>query len=179
MRSIGGYEVIEKIGEGGMSIVYKGRQVSLNRPVAIKVLPRKLMDQHDLLERFKRESVIIARLNHPNIIHVIDRGITPKGMPYFVMEYVEGTSLARAIREGNLDANRKMDLIIQTCKALSYAHKNGVIHRDIKPANVLIDANGNVLVLDFGIAKFYDQGGGNLQGTRADMIMGTPPVHVP
>ena len=174
MKKIGGYEVIEKIGEGGMASVYKGRQVSLDRPVAIKVLSKKLMDRNDVLERFNRESVIIARLNHPNIIRVIDRGITPKGMPYFVMEYVEGTDLAQAIREGNLDTNGKLELIIQMCKALSYAHKNGVIHRDIKPSNVLVDANGNALVLDFGIAKFLDRGEGNGNRTRSEVIMGTP-----
>ena len=95
-------------------------------------------------------------------------------MPYFVMEYVEGTDLAQAIREGNLDTNGKLELIIQTCKALSYAHKNGVIHRDIKPSNVLVDANGNALVLDFGIAKFLDRGEGNGNRTRSEVIMGTP-----
>jgi serine/threonine protein kinase len=173
MKKIGGYEVIEKIGEGGMATVYKGRQVSLDRPVAIKVLSKKLIDSYDVLERFNRESLIIAGLNHPNIIHVIDRGVTRKGMPYFVMDYVEGTDLAQVIREGSLDTNRKLDVIIQTCKALSYAHRNGVIHRDIKPANVLIHTNGNVLVLDFGIAKFLDEGGSNGHRTRTEVIMGS------
>ena len=170
MKEIGGYEVIEKVGDGGMGTVYKGRQVSLDRPVAIKVLSEKLADVNDALERFNRESLIIARLNHPNIIHVIDRGITAEGTPYFVMEYVEGADLARAVREGNFDTNAKLDVIIQVCKALSYAHKNRVIHRDIKPANVLIDTEGNVLVLDFGIAKFF--GGWGYQ-TSADVVMGT------
>ena len=173
MRKLGDYEVIGKIGEGGMATVYKGRQVSLDRPVAIKVLSKKLTDHSDVLERFNRESLIIARLNHPNIIHVIDRGITPRGMPYFVMEYVEGAHLAQTIREGNLETNRKLDLIIQVCKALSYAHKNGVIHRDIKPSNVLIDSNMNVLVLDFGIAKFVEGERRNGHHTRANVVMGT------
>ena len=170
MKEIGGYEVIEKVGQGGMGTVYRGRQLSLDRPVAIKVLSEKLADVDEVLERFNRESLIIARLNHPNIIHVIDRGITPEGMPYFVMEYVEGTNLAQAVREGNFDSNRKLDVIIQVCKALSYAHKNRVIHRDIKPANVLIDTEGNALVLDFGIAKFFGDGG---YQTSTDMVMGT------
>ena len=172
-EKIGSYEVIEKIGEGGMATVYKGHQVSLDRPVAIKVLSEKLTDNHDVLERFTRESLIIARLNHPNIIHVIDRGITPKGRPYFVMEHVEGTNLAQAITEGELGTNGKLDLIIQVCKALSYAHNNGVIHRDIKPSNVLIDANMNALVLDFGIAKFLKGEKKNGLHTRADVVMGT------
>ena len=170
MKKIGGYEVIEKLGEGGMGTVYKGRQVSLDRPVAIKVLSEKLADHNEVLERFKRESLIIARLNQPNIIHVIDRGITPSGRPYFVMEYVEGTDLAQVIRQGNFGINQKLDVIIQVCKALSYAHRNRVIHRDIKPANVLIDTEGNALVLDFGIAKFFGSGG---YQTHTDMVMGT------
>jgi serine/threonine-protein kinase len=170
MKKIGGYEVIEKLGEGGMGAVYKGRQVSLDRAVAIKVLSEKLADHNEVLERFKRESLIIARLNHPNIIHVIDRGFTPSGRPYFVMEYIEGNDLARVIREGNFSPNQKLDVIIQVCKALSYAHKNQVIHRDIKPPNVLIDTEGNPLVVDFGIAKFFGSGG---YQTQTDMVMGT------
>lgn len=165
--------MIEKIGEGGMGTVYKGHQESLDRPVAIKVLSEKLTDRNDVLERFDRESLIIARLNHPNIIHIIDRGITPEGLPYFVMEYVEGTDLSQAIGEGALDTNRKLDLTIQVCKALSYAHSNGVIHRDIKPANVLIDTNGNALVLDFGIAKLFDREWSSGEITQTEMVMGT------
>ncbi len=173
MQKIGGYEIIEKIGTGGMGSVYRGRQVSLDRPVAIKVLSKRLTDCPEVLERFNRESNIIARLNHPNIIHVIDRGVTPEGMPYFVMEHVEGTDLAQEIKTGSLNTNRKLDLVIQICKALSYAHKNSVIHRDIKPANVLIDPGGNALVLDFGIAKLSDNSRPNGSHTQTDVVMGT------
>jgi serine/threonine-protein kinase len=173
MKQIGGYEIIEKIGSGGMGSVYRGRQVSLDRPVAIKVLSRKLTDCREVLERFNRESRIIARLNHPNIIHVIDRGVTSGGMPYFVMEHIEGTDLSQEIKAGNLDTNRKIDLMIQVSKALSYAHKNGVIHRDIKPGNVLIDGDGNALVLDFGIAKLSGNGKPSTDHTEKDVIMGT------
>lgn len=173
MQKIGAYEIIEKVGQGGMCVVYRGRQVSLDRPVAIKVLSDKLTDHAEILERFNRESIIIARLNHPNIIHVIDRGITPEGMPYFVMEYVEGVDLAQTIKAGALDTNRKLDIIIQVCKALSYAHRNGVIHRDIKPANVLIDAEGNAQVLDFGISKILGETGGDGKATRPGVILGT------
>jgi serine/threonine-protein kinase len=173
MKKIGGYEIIEKIGKGGMGTVYKGRQVSLDRPIAVKVMSKKLTDRDDLLARFKRESIIIARLNHPNIIHVIDRGITHQGMPYFVMEFVEGTDLATAAQKGNLDADRKLDVIVQVCKALSYAHKNRVIHRDIKPSNVLIDADGNAVVLDFGIAKLFAEDGHETGRTQSNVVMGT------
>jgi len=174
MEQIPGYRLIDRIGEGGMATVYKGLQLSLNRPVAIKILQKKLADHSTVLERFKRESLIIARLNNPNIIHVIDRGITEEGMPYFVMEYVEGIDLEYAMKAGDLDFNRKVDLVIQICKALSYAHKNGVIHRDIKPSNVLIDGEGNVQVLDFGIAQFYKNENKDFQRTLVGSIMGTP-----
>lgn len=174
MEQIPGYQLIDKIGEGGMAIVYKGLQVSLNRPVAIKILQKKLADHSSVLERFNRESLIIARLNNPNIIHIIDRGVTLEEMPYFVMEYIEGTDLEHAIKLGGLEFNRKIDLVVQICKALSYAHKNGVIHRDIKPSNVLIDEEGNVQVLDFGIAQFYGDEDINPRHTRVGTIMGTP-----
>jgi serine/threonine protein kinase len=173
MRTLGNYEIQDKIGQGGMCTVYRGRQVSLDRPVAIKILNEKLTNVEDVLARFNRESLIIARLNHPNVIHVIDRGVTDDGMPYFVMEYVEGIDLSQAIKQNLLDANRKLDLAIQVCRALSYAHKNGVIHRDVKPGNILIDGEGNVRVLDFGIAKFFDEGSATRQFTRSDLVMGT------
>ncbi len=174
MGSIGAYQISAKLGEGGMATVYKGVQVSLRRPVAIKVLSRKLAGDGELLERFQRESLIIARLTHPNIIHVIDRGVTRDGRPYFVMEYVEGTDLARVIRSGALDYNRKLDVVIQVCKALAYAHRNGVVHRDIKPANILIDADGNARVLDFGIAQFAVEGEGEAgPHTQSGVVMGT------
>ncbi|MFH1675236.1 MAG: serine/threonine-protein kinase [Pseudomonadota bacterium] len=174
VSNIGKYTIIEKIDAGGMATVYKGLQVSLNRPVAIKVLFKNLSEERELVERFNRESLIIARLTHPNIIHVIDRGITSQGMPYFVMDLVEGTDLARIIKMNGYGTNQKMDVIIQVCKALSYAHKNGVIHRDIKPANILIDSEKNALVSDFGIAQFFDKDGGEKQLTKAGAIMGTP-----
>jgi len=173
MEEIEGYRLINKIGEGGMAVVYKGVQISLNRPVAVKVLKKKLEDNSLLMEQFNRESLIIACLVNPYIIHVIDRGITRKGMPYFVMEYIEGSDLQAAIRTGNLDFNRKLDLIIQICKALSYAHKNGVVHRDIKPSNVLMDNEGNAKVLDFGIARFFTEEDENTVATGSGIVMGT------
>lgn len=111
--------------------------------------------------RFDRESYIIARLTHPNIIHVIDRGISADEMPYFVMEYVEGVDLGTASKINEISHTDKIDIIIQLLKALAYAHQNNVIHRDIKPENILIDENGNVKILDFGIAQFYEEKRGN------------------
>lgn len=155
MADEGRYEYQEKIGEGGMATVYRGMQRSLNRPVAIKVLSATLSDNPSVIKRFERESLIIARLNHPNIIHVIDRGTTSKGRPVFVMEFVEGLNLADAIQNQIYDFNQKVDIAIQICKGVAYAHKFDVIHRDIKPANVIIDKEGFARLLDFGIASFF------------------------
>jgi serine/threonine protein kinase len=169
MAQFGDYQLVEKIGEGGMAMVYKGVQRSLGRPVAIKVLCRTLTDDPEVVERFNRESLIIARLNHPNIIHVIDRGIAD-AVPYFVMEFVEGTHLGRVIQDKRYDFHQKVDVIIQMCKALAYAHRNGVIHLDIKPANILIDTEGNVMVADFGIAHLFS----GAEPAQASAVMGTP-----
>jgi serine/threonine-protein kinase len=151
----GRYDYQEVIGEGGMATVYRGMQLSLNRPVAIKVLSATLSDNPAIIKLFKRESLIIARLNHPNIIHVIDRGTTSKGRPVFVMEFVEGENLADGIRDSSFEFNQKIDIAIQMCKGVAYAHKFDVIHRDIKPANVIVDKEGFARLLDFGIASFF------------------------
>jgi eukaryotic-like serine/threonine-protein kinase len=172
------YQYLDKIGEGGMATVYRGIQRSLNRPVAIKVLSAELSDNPSIIKRFKRESLIIAQLNHPNIIHVIDRGTTSSGRPVFIMEFVEGQTLSEIIADGVLTFNRKIDLLIQVCKGLGYAHKLGVIHRDIKPANILIDGEGNARLLDFGIASFFkDKQSGEDKETK--LVMGTESYMAP
>lgn len=173
MGKIGNYEIKTKIAEGGMAVVYKGYQSSLGRPVAIKILKHRYIKEPTVVDYFNRESLIIARLIHPNIIHVIDRGLTDNGMPYFVMAYIRGTDIAGLMKKGGLSFNKKLEIIIQTCKALAYAHKNGVIHRDIKPANILVDSEGNALVTDFGIAGFFQQGKQS-GGERKKEILGTP-----
>lgn len=173
MDHIGHYKITKTIAEGGMAIVYQGIQSSLNRPVAVKVLKQIFSEDPRVVSYFNRESLIIARLIHPNIIHVIDRGLTDQGMPYFVMDYIEGIDTSILIRKGNLTFNRKLDIIVQTCKALAYAHKNGIIHRDIKPANILIDTEGNALVTDFGIAQFYKKGE-TIQKDQTREVLGTP-----
>lgn len=170
-RRIGAFEIVETIGEGGMCTVYRARQASLDRPVAVKVLKGRLGNDPEVRDRFERESLIVARLNHPNIIHVIDRGFTTDGAPYFVMEYLDGIDLGRALAQGGLDRAHKLDIAVQVCRALAYAHKNGVVHRDIKPANILVDREGNAIVLDFGIAKLMDPGPAT--ETRADLVLGT------
>lgn len=167
---IGDYIITGKIGQGGIAEIFKGRQESLNRDVAIKILSAELTNDPDIVRRFERESMVIAHLNHPNIVHVIDRGKAGNRY-YFVMEYVDGTSLREVINSDRIELKTKLDMIIGVCKALDYAHKNGVIHRDIKPANILIDRQGNPRVADFGIAQIIGPPDGEL--TSSEAIMGT------
>ena len=168
-----GYSKLLKIDEGGMAYVYRGIQEPLQRPVAIKLLINDLSRDKEARHRVDRESYIIARLTHPNIIHVIDRGITADEMPYFVMEYLEGLDLGTASKINEISHTSKIDIIIQILKALSYAHQNNVIHRDIKPENILIDNNGNVKILDFGIAQFYEEKIELTNQTTSGTVMGT------
>ena len=167
---IGDYVVTGKIGEGGIAVIYKGYQESLNRDVAIKVLSPQLTSDEDIVRRFERESLVIARLNHPNIVHVIDKG-TAAGRYFFFMDYIDGPSLREVIDSPKIPLKTKLEMMVQVCKALDYAHKNGVIHRDIKPANILIDKQGNALVADFGIAQII--GTPESEMTSSDVVMGT------
>jgi|TARA_Y100000310_G_scaffold342275_1_gene444800 serine/threonine-protein kinase len=170
---IAGYELVEKVGRGGMATVYRGIQLSLNRPVAIKVLFEQFTLNSEVFKRFEQESLIIARLNNPHIINVIDRGITSENTPFFVMDLVEGVDLKHLIKRRELDFNKKIDIATQICSALSYAHRNGVVHRDIKPANVIMDEEGVARVLDFGIAMFNDENSVDNNQTQAGTIMGS------
>lgn len=167
---VGEYIITSKIGQGGIAEIFKGYQESLGRDVAIKMLSPQLTSNPDIVRRFERESMVIARLNHPNIVHVIDRGATG-GRYYFVMEYIDGTSMREVIDSRSISPNVKLEMIAQVCKALDYAHKNGVIHRDIKPANILIDRQGNARVADFGIAQIIGIPEGEVTGS--DIVMGT------
>jgi serine/threonine-protein kinase len=167
---IGDYVVTGKIGQGGIAEIYKARQASLNRDVAIKILFPRFCDDPEILRRFERESVVIAGLNHPNIVHVIDKGKAGNRY-YFVMEFIDGASLREVIDSDRIPLKTKLEMIAQVCKALDYAHKNGVIHRDIKPANILVDRQGNPRVADFGIAQIV--GTPDSEITASDMVMGT------
>ena len=164
-----GYTDLERIGRGGMATIYRGHQTSLNRTVAIKFLSAEHLWDHKAQELFDQESLVIAQLNHPNIIHVIDRGFSAGGRPYFVMEYVEGQTLAEKMQHTSMTPLARVLLSMQICAGLAYAHKNGVIHRDIKPANLLIDDEGHLRILDFGIAWLNARG--NPDGQE---VLGTP-----
>jgi len=148
------YEILRKIGDGGMAFVYQARDKLLNRIVAVKVLRPEFVDDQEFLVKFKREAEGVASLSHPNIVNVYDVGEDGK-VHYIVMEYVDGQNLKEIIQdEGSLEEYTALDVAKQIARALSAAHRNGIIHRDIKPHNILISKDGRqVKVADFGIAK--------------------------
>ena len=148
------YQIIRKIGDGGMAFVYEAKDKLLNRTVAVKVLRPEFVDDEEFLKKFKREAEAVASLSHPNIVNVYDVGEDGK-VNYIVMEYVDGQNLKDIIKnEGTLDEYTALDITKQIAMALSAAHKKGIVHRDIKPHNILISNEGRIVkVADFGIAK--------------------------
>ena len=152
--SLGPYEVTAKIGEGGMGEVYRARDTTLDRDVALKVLPQAFTDDPDRLARFEREAKVLASLNHPNIGHIY--GLEEaEGQKALVLELVEGPTLADRIKQGPIAVDEALPIATQIAEALEAAHEQGIIHRDLKPANVKVKADGTVKVLDFGLAKAF------------------------
>jgi serine/threonine protein kinase len=166
-KTIGQYTIESELGRGGMATVYRATQTSMNRSVAIKVLPRALLHDPTFYERFRREVDLVARLEHPHILPIYDFG-QADGIPYIVMRYLGGGSLQQRIQRATFNPAETEKPLSQIAQALDYAHKEGVIHRDIKPGNVLLDDNGNAYLSDFGIARVY---GSNMTGSA---IIGTP-----
>jgi len=167
------YEITRMLGRGGMGAVYQGTQKSLDRTVAIKILSSE-MDEADasFAERFKNEARAMAKLSHPGIVAVHDSGETANGLLYIVMEFIEGTDVARMIaKRGRLHTEHAMAITAHVCDALAYAHERGIIHRDIKPANIMVGYDGVVKVADFGLAKMSKSGESGL--TQSGMAMGT------
>ena len=153
---IGGFEILGVLGRGGMGTVLKARQVSMDRVVALKILPQRLAADDAFVERFIREAHAAAKLRHPHIVQGYDAGLSD-GYYYIAMEYVDGTGLdALLAREGVLAPDRALGILKQTCSALWAAHDAGIIHRDIKPSNIMLDSKGDVRVTDFGLAKQLD-----------------------
>jgi serine/threonine protein kinase len=151
-KSIAQYKILKKLGEGGMGEVYLAEDTKLNRRVALKFLPRQYTGDDDIRTRFKREAQAAAALNHPNIV-TIHEVSEYAGRPYISMEYVEGPSLKELIAENDMSLDKVLDLAVQMAAGLAAAHAAGVLHRDIKPQNVLVDSQGRVRILDFGLAK--------------------------
>ena len=151
-QMLGSYRIIEQIGEGGMATVYKAYQSSMDRNVAIKVLPRQLAESEEFFKRFQQEARIVAKLEHPYILPVFDYG-EENGIAYFVMRYLEAGTLKDKMNAGQLSLDEIDHIFAQLTDALGYAHNHGVVHRDLKPANVLVDLSGNLFLTDFGVAK--------------------------
>ena len=148
------YDILGKIGEGGMAIVYKARDVLLNRYVAIKILKPEFLDDKKFIENFRHESQAAASLTHPNIVNIYDVGLEGKNINYIVMEYMEGETLSSIIENrGPLSDAETIDIAKQIASALACAHKNNIIHRDVKPHNILVNEEGVAKITDFGIAK--------------------------
>jgi tRNA A-37 threonylcarbamoyl transferase component Bud32 len=174
------YEFLELLGQGGMGAVYKARQKSLDRLVAIKILPRNSSEESMARdkERFKNEARALAKMNHPNIVTVHEHGEILEGQFYIVMEFVDGADLARMIHSsGKLGVEQALGITSQVCEALQYAHAQGIVHRDIKPANVIINREGRVKVVDFGLAKATDPTVPAI--TNAAVAVGTPDYIAP
>ncbi|MCP5112311.1 MAG: serine/threonine protein kinase, partial [bacterium] len=183
-QTIAHYEITGKLGEGGMGVVYRARDTKLRREVALKVLPEAFARDRERMARFEREAQVLASLNHPNIatIHGLEES---GGVHALVMELVEGPTLADRIDAGPLPLEEALPLAKQMAEALEYAHEKGVVHRDLKPANVKLTAEGNVKVLDFGLAKAIEDESAEISGdaslsptltmsaTRAGVILGT------
>jgi serine/threonine protein kinase len=173
---IPGYEILETIGRGGMGVVYRARQKSLDRVVAIKVILSGLHAGRDEMRRFRTEAEAIARLQHPNILQVFELG-EQNGQPFMVMEYCGGGSLADQLR-GTLPTAHDAARLVQTLAfAMQYAHEKKIVHRDLKPGNVLLTDDGTPKISDFGLAKLLDNDGTSLTHTGA--ILGTPAYLAP
>ncbi len=171
-QMLGAYRIIGQIGKGGMATVYKAYQASVDRYVAVKVLPSQLAESQEFATRFHQEARIIAKLEHPHILPVFDYGESD-GVAYFVMRYLDAGTLKDRMEAGRPLPFDEIDHIFtQLTDALSYAHGHGIVHRDLKPANALIDSQGNVFLTDFGIAKLLESASPRL--TQTDAIMGTP-----
>ena len=167
-KTISHYKVIEKLGEGGMGIVYKAEDIKLKRDVAIKFLPRKIASQIDERERFKVEAQAAAALNHPNIatIHSIEEA---DDEVFIVMEYINGVELKEKIASGPVKQNEAIDIIVKIADGLKTAHNKGIVHRDIKSSNIMVTYEGQVKIMDFGLAKVKGSG----LVTRVGTTMGT------
>jgi predicted Ser/Thr protein kinase len=169
-KSFGDYEIIGEIARGGMGVVYKARQVSLNRPVAVKMILAGQLASPDDVRRFRAEAEAAAHLRHPNIvaIHEVDEH---DGQHYFSMDYVEGRSLSQMVREHPLTAEQAARYVKIVAEAIHYAHQHGILHRDLKPSNVLIDESDRPRITDFGLAKRL---GSDPDATISGAIVGTP-----
>lgn len=170
VRYFGAYELLEEIARGGMGVVFKARQVKLNRIVALKMILSGELAGEEEVQRFKTEAEAAANLDHPGIVPIYEIG-EHQGQNYFSMGFVEGQSLSDRVKDGPLAPKESAEIVKKVAEAVAYAHGKGVIHRDLKPANVLLNANGEPRVTDFGLAKQVES---DSDLTRTGAVMGTP-----
>jgi serine/threonine-protein kinase len=170
VATFGRYEILDKLGEGAMGVVYRARDPALNRVVALKMLSAELGGEEELHQRFQREAEAIGRLSHPNIVTVYDLG-QAEGQLYMSMELLEGDDLRKLIEQRmDIPLPDRVRLLLQIVEGLAYAHSRDVVHRDVKPANIVVTSKGRVKLLDFGLARVASQS--NI--TRRGVILGTP-----
>ena len=181
------YVIGDKIASGGMGTVYRAEDTSLGRTVAVKVM-HSALQTGTLVDRMLREARVVARLEHPGVVPIHDAGVLPDGRPYYVMKYVSGKRLDQVAAAPGTERRELLRLFQKICDAIGFAHDRGVIHRDIKPANIMVGAFGEVLVMDWGVAKLSGSGGSPDQGpprtkagggvgaeeTKAGTVLGTP-----
>jgi tetratricopeptide (TPR) repeat protein/tRNA A-37 threonylcarbamoyl transferase component Bud32 len=175
--NVAGYEVLDVLGRGGMGIVYKARQKSLNRVVALKMLLNAGHARPDQIARFQIEAEAVARLQHPNIVQVFEVG-EHAGCPFFSLEFVDGQSLSAKINSTPQPPREAARLVQQVAQAMEAAHRRGIVHRDLKPANILVAADGTPKVTDFGLAKRFEEDAGD-GPTREGAVLGTPSYMAP
>jgi WD40 repeat protein len=175
VRYFGDYELIRELGRGGMGIVYRARQVSLNRPVALKMIRSAALASEDELRRFQNEAEAVATLDHPHIIPILEVG-SHDGQRYFTMKLIGGTSLDKKLADYTADPKSAARLLKQAAEAVHHAHQRGILHRDLKPANILRDERGEPFVTDFGLAKRVV---GDSELTHSGAILGTPAYMAP
>ncbi len=173
--TLGNYEIVSRIGKGGMATVYRARQVNMQRDVAIKIISADLAEDPQFMARFEREAQVIANLQHPRILPVHDFGHEGE-IAYLVMRLIEGESLYTRLRRGSLPLRQASKYVDQVSEALDYAHSQGVIHRDLKPNNVLIDEWDNLYLMDFGLAKIV---AASQSLTQTGAVLGTPAYMAP
>ena len=171
-QQIPGYQVLSKLGQGAMAVVFKARQLSLDRVVAIKVLPRRLSENQEFVDRFYKEGRAAAKLNHPHIVGAYDVG-EAGGYHYFVMEFIDGDTVYELVAKGRpVDEARAIQITLETAQALEHAHANGIIHRDVKPKNIMITKEGDVKLADMGLAR--EMGDFEAAQAEAGRAYGTP-----
>jgi serine/threonine protein kinase len=170
---IGNYKIIKKIGEGGMGAVYLAERTDIRQKVALKII-RRGADSDFILRRFRHEQEILAALEHPNIAHLLDVGVSADNVPFLAMEYVEGVDLTTYSNSKNLSIVEKLNLFRKVCEAVAYAHSRLIVHRDLKPSNIVVNAKGEPKLLDFGISKLISETEPEEKGTVTSFGMLTP-----